>query len=179
VYLSYDFSGLPGGDTFGLVWAEGDFPPLEDNLPLIFPPGTGAQNDEHTWALYYNFYQYLTLLDGDPDRGWGLFGRLNFADDETNPIQWMASFGVGGQGVVPDRPDDRFGLGYFYLATADDAIINNLPPPGVDDEQGIEIFYDFAVTPYLRVAPDVQFIDNGIGGAEDSWVVALRAYLQL
>lgn len=180
VYLSYDFSGLPGGDTFGLVWAEGDFPALDDDLPIILPPGTPAQNDEHTWALYYNFYQYLTVLDeSDPDRGWGIFGRLNLADDETNPIQWMASFGLGGQGLFPDRPDDRFGLGYFYLGLADDPIINDLTPPGAEDEQGLELFYDFALTNYLRVAPDLQFINNGIRGAQDSWVVALRAYLAL
>ena len=46
-------------------------------------------------------------------------------------------------------------------------------------EQGVELFYDFAVTPYLNMTPDIQFIDNGLPGARDSWVIALRAYLRI
>ncbi len=177
VRVTYDFSGLPGGDMLGLVYADGDFPPLDRDIRLTFPPGSAPQNNKNTWALYYNFYQYLFVLDEtDGTKGWGLFGRFDYADDDVNPIQWLASFGLGGEGFLLGRPDDRFGFGYYYLGVADDAQIRAL---SVDDEHGVELFYDFAITPTFSLTPDVQFINGGFPGSSDAWVVALRAFIRI
>jgi porin len=32
---------------------------------------------------------------------------------------------------------------------------------GLDHEQGVELFYNIAITPWLHVTPDLQFIDAG------------------
>jgi len=32
---------------------------------------------------------------------------------------------------------------------------------GLDHEQGVELFYNIAATPWLHVTPDLQFIDAG------------------
>ena len=37
--------------------------------------------------------------------------RFGVADKDTNPIEWSASVGVGGRGVIPSRDDDTFGVG--------------------------------------------------------------------
>ena len=66
----------------------------------------------------------LDLANGEPDlQGIGLFGRLAFADDDTNPWKFNASVGAGGRGVIPSRDDDFFGLGYFYSDVAPDRFI--------------------------------------------------------
>ena len=61
------------------------------------------------------------------------------------------------------RPDDRFGIGYYYTRLSDKLpsvlfqrkIIQNY-------EAGGEIFYNVALTPWLQVTPSVQLIESGI-----------------
>ena len=78
-----------------------------------------------TWAIYYNFDQYLwnpTISSDskggsevDPTRVVGIFGRIGLADESTNPIAQFYSFGLGGKGACASRPHDRFGVGWYYM----------------------------------------------------------------
>jgi porin len=58
----------------------------------------------------------------------------------------------------PGRLRDKFGLGGFYTGYSGELkdAINLLVP--VSDESGVEIFYNYAVTPWLRLTADTQFI---------------------
>ena len=80
------------------------------------------------------------------------------------------SLGVGGRGLLPGRDHDTFGLGYYYSAVSDDLpdILN------VDDAQGVELYYNIHATPWLRITPDIQFIDSGFDSVDDAWVLGLR-----
>ena len=44
----------------------------------------------------------------------GFFARFGIADKDTNPVEWSASGGLGGRGVIPYRDDDLFGAGYLH-----------------------------------------------------------------
>lgn len=88
------------------------------------------------------------------------------------------SFGVtgvgeraGGKGMLPERDNDRFGFGYYYLDLSED-----LPKSlGLDSEQGIELFYNRAVTPAITITPDIQdIIDPGGGTHDDALVAGIR-----
>jgi porin len=60
---------------------------------------------------------------------------------------------------VRSRPLDTFGLGYFYLGFNNN--LQTLAPrvlPFRHGEQGIEAFYNVAVTPWCHITPDVQII---------------------
>ncbi|MGL4564176.1 MAG: carbohydrate porin [Halioglobus sp.] len=46
-----------------------------------------------------------------------------------------------------------------------------------DDEQGIELYYNYAVTPWFMVTPDIQWIDPANGEIAKTWVAGLRANL--
>ena len=86
----------------------------------------------------------------------------------ANPIQQFYSLGVGGKGIIPERDNDRFGLGYYYVKLSDD-----LPSSlGLDSEQGIEFFYNIAITPALTITPDIQYIIDPGGGQHDDALVA-------
>lgn len=66
--------------------------------------------------------------------------------------------GVGGTSPIPGRERDKFGLGLFYVGYSDplkESLRMLLP---VRDESGIEAFYNYAVTPWLRLTADAQFI---------------------
>ena len=48
----------------------------------------------------------------------------------------------------------------------------------MDDEQGIEVFYSYALTPALFLTADLQFIDTGLETQDDAWVGGLRLFFR-
>lgn len=168
VQFTTNFFGQPGHQLVGASWANGDFTALSD--PRLILPRLMARTEDSTWNVYYNFDQYL-CHDKETGRGWGIFGRVGIADEDTNPIPLFVSAGVGGTGLFASRPQDRFGIGYYYLETSDQL-------PGLlleDSEQGVELFYDFAVTPWFRVAANLQVIEPALKTADTATVFGLRS----
>ncbi len=81
------------------------------------------------------------------------------------------------RGMFSSRPNDTFGLGYYYTAPSDIPLLRAV---GVDDEQGVEAWYNFEITPWLHVTADLQVIDPGLEstplreGADTAWVLGVR-----
>ena len=44
-------------------------------------------------------------------RGIGIFFTFGADDGNPNPLKYTYNMGIGGNGVVPGRPNDNFGLG--------------------------------------------------------------------
>ena len=86
------------------------------------------------------------------------------SDGNPNPFGWSAFIGLGGSSLFPDRPDDAFGIAYFYYGFSDD-LLDGLEELGYDysDESGIEVFYSYAATPWLNLTGDAQVIWPGAG----------------
>ncbi len=133
-----------------------------------------AMDDD--WAFWYDFDQYLYTEKCDPTQGFGIFGRLGWSPGDTNPIETSSRFGFGGKGILPDRDSDRFGLGYYCLNLNDGlpGLLN------VSSEQGVELFYNIEVTPWLHITPDFQVIVDPGGGFQDrdvALVYGLRVHM--
>ena len=99
---------------------------------------------------------------GQPLRGIGIFGRAGYAPQATNPVTSYASVALVAHGLFNGREYDSFGAGFYY-----NWISNNLKTDiaqltlgnaSVSDESGIEVFYNFAVTPAVRLIPSYQHI---------------------
>ena len=86
--------------------------------------------------------------------------------------------GIGGKGLFPSRRDDTFGIGYFFYNFSDDLQDAVSPLIAFNDEQGLEVFYNFAVTPWFRIGADLQVIDPARGDRDTAVVAGLRANLQ-
>lgn len=123
-----------------------------------------------TWALYYNAHQFFS---GDGKGGWGAFVRLGLSDGNPNPVTWNAAFGLGGVGPLPGRPEDRWGLGAFYLDLSNEDLLKGLR---VGNEVGGEFFYNIAVTPWFRVTLDAQVIDSALPNRDTTWVLGVRTH---
>lgn len=132
------------------------------------------QSRPDDWVVYYNFDQYVYTEPNDPEQGIGIFGRVGWSTGESNPIGQFYSFGIGGQGILPERDNDTFGLGYYFAKMSD-----HLPEVlELDSEQGVELYYNIEVTPWLHVTPDLQMIINPGAGFQDrdvAVVYGLRA----
>lgn len=123
----------------------------------------GPETQSDDWVFYYNFDQFLFTEEADPKQGWGVFGRFGFSTGNANPVEQFYSIGVGGKGIIDDRDNDTYGLGYYHVNLSDD-LAGFLD---VHSEQGVEVFYNIEVTPWFRLTPDLQVIVNPGGGFDD------------
>lgn len=85
----------------------------------------------------------------------------------------FGSFGVAGRGLIPTRENDRYGIGWYYMGFPD----NFKTVARVQSENGIEAFYNFAITPWAQLTADVQWISPAQKAAEDVWVFGGRLQL--
>ena len=153
-----DFFGLTGHQLVGGMFSTKSFNSLDQDLRIIIE-SRAIEQKNHTWAFYYNFDQYLYEPKKGSGRGVGIFGRFGASDGNPNPMHYFYSIGIGGKGLIPGRQLDQFGMGYYYMD------INNPKFTGplgtrtfLRNEYGFEGYYNFAVTPWMKVTPDIQFV---------------------
>jgi porin len=166
---------MPGHQTFGGSWSGKDFVTLGQD-PRIVLPNVPIARQTGSWSLYWNFDQYLAMYSAQPTRGWGVFGRAGVADDDSNPIASFFSAGIGGDSPICGRHQDTFGIGWYYVGTSDEIgpIIQTVLGP-IEDGQGVELFYNYQVTPWCHITPDLQFIDPARATVDTATIVGLRA----
>jgi porin len=187
--LSYTVGGLPGQSWAQFNWT--NKPKIDLGAPFgQLPSGTNSQavgillggpsvqgvpiNYRSTsWITIGNVSQYLFVKDhagaiaeklgsGQPLRGIGVFGRIGYGPEETNPVTRDASVALIANGLSDPRPNDSYGLGIYHSGISrpleDD--IARLTEAAVTpkNENGLEVFYDFAITPAIRVTPSYQHV---------------------
>jgi porin len=130
--------------------------------------GASYSNKEFT-----DLDQYLYEPNKSSGQGVGVFGRFGASDGNPNPVHFFLSAGVGGKGIIPCRPLDRLGVGYYYIDVKSITLQGPLAERRfLRDEQGMEAFYNIAITPWMQVTPDLQIIrgaqkESVIGGVSD------------
>jgi len=187
--FQYRLGGLPGGaNVNALYFFDTDFTELGTLgvIPGEDEPVALTSNKNHSWLAVLSAWQYLSakgagegpldLANQRPDlEGWGVFGRLSFADKDTNPFQTSVSVGIGGRGVFPTRPNDVFGLGYYYndLFSTDIATLDTVD----NHTQGVEAFYNVAITPAAKFSVNLQHLIGGVKSIDDATVLSGRLQL--
>lgn len=150
----------PGHQSVGFAYSNAHYRSLDRSAYLnqIFTGAFTTPRETGSQSFFYQFDQTLVTSSDDPTKSWGLFGNAGIADNNPSPIRWFANIGVGGSSPACGRPLDTFGIGYFYLGTS--TSVQSLAPVlfPIGDEQGVELFYNYAVTPWLRITPDLQVV---------------------
>jgi hypothetical protein len=72
------------------------------------------------------------------------------------------------------RDDDVFGVGYYYADVDPDRFIGIVADDFDDREQGIEAFYNLAITPATHLTFDLQWLDTPFTDLDDAVVLGLR-----
>jgi len=149
---------------------------LERFFPALLVPVEPLNRTHNTWAVYYNFDQYLWSPEGDPARGIGPFFRFGISDGVANPIKYAYNVGIGGKGVVPGRPRDSFGIGWARTEFSDKLVpfLRERLHLGLDREDAIEMYYNASITRWLNVTLDLQIIDPALKKTLDSSSGRLR-----
>jgi len=143
---------------------------LERFFPQLLAPVQPARKQDSTWAMYYGFDQYLWQPSGDPKRGIGLFFTFGASDGIVNPVKYSYNVGVGGNGIVPGRPLDNFGVGW----TRADLTSNFVPllrtqlHLGLEHDDAVEMYYNAVLTGWLNAALDLQIVNPALKKRLDS-----------
>ncbi|HVO23361.1 MAG TPA: carbohydrate porin [Candidatus Margulisiibacteriota bacterium] len=166
------FFGLSGHQLLGALYSNKRYTSLDQRLGFVIENRALATQDG-TWAMYYNFDQFLYETDKAAGHGIGLFGRFGASEGDPIPTQYFYSAGVGAKGLIPSRDHDQFGLGYYYSSINNPTIVfspRRPPLSALRDEWGFEGYYNVALTPWLLLTPDVQVI----GPAQKQQIISLR-----
>jgi porin len=157
------------------------FPRLEDPgailerfIEVFFPglliPVQPLNTVNSTWAIYYNFDQYLWSPEGASDRGIGVFFRFGASDGVANPVKYAYNVGIGGKGAISWRPCDSFGIGWSHFN-----ISGNFAPflrqqlaLGLSKEDAIEMYYTAEITRWLNASVDLQIINQAFNKKLDA-----------
>jgi porin len=123
------------------------------NIPIT---GVRAPKETGSWSLYANVFQALRVDPADEKRAWGIFGQFGISDGDPNPIKFVANGGIAGRSLLPGRSIDTFGVGYFYVGLSSEFKSLLAPVLPQQDEDGVELFYNLAVTPWCRLTADLQ-----------------------
>ena len=173
-------AGLPGHQNFGVNWSSRDYTSV-DPASYVNVPGQGivAPLESGSWALWYNFDQYLWVSPSHPDVGWGVFGMTGISDGNPNPIKWNLTLGVGGNSLIPGRKHDTFGVAWFYLGLSEEfksLLAGPLAPPGLaqEDELGVDLFYNVPLTPWCHLTSDLQVVRPSTENIDTTVLAGLR-----
>jgi porin len=171
-------AGLSGHQGFVALYsteANADLSDIGRNTLPPFPPNSPGIKDRN-YYFAYSFDQYLYQPSKDSKEGVGLFGQFGISDGNPSRLYWSALVGIGGTGLIPGRDHDNWGIGYYYDAPSPD-LKDSLPLLTIRDEQGMEIFYNFAVTPFFTVGVDLQVINPSLG-SETAVLPGLRSVIR-
>jgi porin len=151
-----DFFGMTGHQLVGYTYSGKDFSSLDQSMRFIIENG-GIKKEDDSWSFFYNFDQYL--YEPKKEQGVGIFGRFGASDGDANPFHYFYSLGVSGKGVIPGRPLDEFGIGSYYIDVSNPKFTGILKDREIlRDEYGVEVYYNFAITPWMKLTPDIQVI---------------------
>jgi porin len=165
--------GRPGHILIAGTWNNQTYDSLDEaygEYPDVVIPTTRG-----SWSLYMNFDQYLVVDSDNPKRGWGTFGRAGIADPNTSPLAWFLSYGIGGSSPIKTRPADTFGVGWYYGGTSHQIgpILTDIFG-AIGNGQVVECFYNYELTPVIRLTPDLQVIVPARETIDPALVVGLR-----
>lgn len=175
--IPYQIAGRSGFFGARAIYNNKETTDLGDVPGLVLPQGSSQfiGTRKGSWFVGASFQQYLVQNPGNPLEGWGIFGQVGISDGNPNPIEWSAILGIGGTSFLPGRNLDRWGVGYFRYSLSSD-LRDGLASIGVElrDEQGIEAFYNAAVTPWFSVTADLQVVRPAVSDASTAVTAAVR-----
>ncbi len=152
------FFGNTGHQSISLTYSNKEFNSIDQRLGQVVVTNQ-IEKKKGSWAVFYNFDQYLYEPKKGSGHGVGIFGRFGASDGNPNPMKFFYSVGFGGKGFLSSRPNDSFGLGYYYMQIENPTVSGPLATRSfLRNEYGFEAFYTVAVTPWMLLTPDIQVI---------------------
>jgi porin len=161
-------------------YASRTYPSL-DETPWLIIPGQGVVPAQETgaWTLGYYFQQVVWADPCNDARKMQLWTGWSLSDGNPSFARWNGFISLESYGTFQCREKDRAGVAYFYTGLSDD--FRRLVSPVVQLEavQGVELYYNYEVTPWFHLTGDLQFVENGIETDDTAIILGLRGKTDL
>jgi porin len=178
VSLGLSWAGELAGRKSGLgVTATYSTAEGTDYEQIGLPPGTATSTKKGSYNVAVEASHLLVESAHTKGKGLGLYAKAAIADGNPNPIRGSFVGGLAGHAIVPGRPLDYFGVGYYFYNFSNELQDAVAPVGSFTDEQGVEAYYVFALTPWLRLTADLQWVNPATGANKSMWLGGLRARL--
>lgn len=148
-----------------------------DYSTIGLPPGSETTTKRGSYNIAIELTHQLVQSADAPGKGIGLYLKGAVADGNPNPVQSSIIGGIGGSAFFAGRAEDSFGVGFFHYNFSDKLQDAVQPYVAFHDEQGMELFYDVAATPWFHITADLQVIDPATGENANAVVGGLRTKL--
>jgi porin len=132
-----------------------------------------ARHHRGDFAIYAVADQMIWRGASDPNRTLNVFARVMGTPlDDRNLIDFSMNAGIVLHDPFTYRTDDSVGLGMGYTHVSgqvaaydrDLAVATSSFVPPQTGEAYVEATYQYQVTPWLQIQPDVQYVFNPGGG---------------
>jgi len=150
------------------------------NLGNLYPPVDIPLTDKkNRYFASYSFNHSLKQFKNTKE-SWGLFGQIAFSDGNPNPVDFSFLLGLGGISYMKNGNKANWGAA-FYLYSLSSIIDDLAEQAGIplQNELGLEMFYQYWVTPYFSIGPDVQIIDPIVRKSNTAVFLGLRSSIKL
>ena len=175
-----DSRGLAGIVRLGGWHHFGKFDDLrfdDTGLSLAHPLSSGiARQFRGTSGIYGIIDQQIYRPEGGgPDSGISVFSRISGTPSDRNLVNFFLDGGVVFAGMLPDRPDDKFGASFIYARMSDRAraldrdliAFSGIAQPVRAYEMTIELSYQAQIKPGWTMQPVFQYIIHPGGHVPD------------
>ena len=138
-----------------------------------------TSNESGAFNINVQFKHNLEESATYPNAAWGVTFKGAIADGNPNYVQASVLAGIAGNPLFFGRPQDNFGIGYFYYNLSD--VLENSVNPLVSltNESGLEMFYTCSITPWLYLGADVQYINPFRERFNNAFTGGLRTQIRL
>ncbi len=175
--LRTNWFDLPGHSAVGFLYSTATRTSLDTNPNILLQgilSGGPLPTKDSAWTATYRFDQVLYADAEDPKRNWILRGDYGLTEGNPNPIRWFANLSLVGTSPIRHRENDTVGIGYYHLGASN---LEILTLHGIGAENGVELFYNVAVTPWFHVTPDLQVLDPAQSHTATALLIGIRGRL--
>ena len=149
------------------------------DFTVIPGPGITSTKEKRPWDIAMYIKQVFWQAEGNPKRKATLFIGGTVGPDNPQFAQYHIFAAIEAFGLLPSRPDDRMGVSGWNNWLSDNFKDLVQPVARLRDTWGVEIYYNFSVTPWLHITPDLQIINPVSRDVDTTWVAGIRMKIDL
>jgi hypothetical protein len=174
------YFGKSAKHTIGGAITTKAYTPFDAIKQIIIPgpPIIPLEPVRGSWSASYTFRQYI--VERARRDGWGFFGQLSFANQDTSAITTFFDLGLGGNGLFEGRPRDEFGLAHAFTDLSE-VLKNNLDLLQLGGrlrvEHQFEFFYNVHLTPWFQLTGNLQILRPNRPAVDTAVVPGVRLRL--
>jgi porin len=150
---------LPGGISVGGEIGSFEGTSLDQSSWEFVPPfDVPLEQVQGAWTLNVTVDQFVWMHPNNPTKGMGVFGFFAVSDSNPSLLRTQLFVGFGGAAPFEGRSADSFGAVFFYNDISNDLQDTLEPVLPIRNEQGVELYYNWAPVGWSRITADLQVI---------------------